>query len=255
MEHGKLLNLATEMGYRLMISGAEIYRAEDSVGRLLKAYGLESGEVFAIPNCLNVSIQNGDSEPLTRIRRIPEHGTSIEMLERYNALCRELCRETPPYEEAMARLAAVTKSRTNYPVWLQMVAYYAAAAAFCLFFEGTLMDCLISGVSGVVVGLGLLFMSRLGANGFFKTIASSALSALFTLCVALLWPTINVDAIIIGAYMALVPGVAFTTALRDIMAGDLVSGIAKCAEGIFIAVAITVGTGLAMSLMRVLTGG
>lgn len=255
MEHGKMLNLATEMGYRLMISGAEIYRAEDSVSRLLKAYGLESAEVFAIPNCLTVSIESGEGEPMTRIRRIPEHGTSIEMLERYNALCRELCREAPPYDEAMARLEEVSKSKTQYPVWVQLVAYYVAAAAFCLFFKGDFFDCLIGGVSGIAVGLALMFMSRLGANGFFKTIAASAVSALLTLCFALIWPTINVDAIIIGAYMALVPGVAFTTALRDIMAGDLVSGIAKCAEGIFIAVAITVGTGLAMSLMRVLTGG
>lgn len=255
MEHGKLLNLATEMGYRLMTSGAEIYRTEDSVGRLISAYGLDSGEVFAIPNCLNVSIRGEDGEPLTRIRRIPEHGTDVEMLERYNALCRELCRETPDFDEAMARLKTVSEHKPEYPLWVRIIAYFVGAAGFCLFFEGDFLDCLFSGISGVAVGLCLISMSRVGANGFFKAIAASAVSALLSMGFALFWPAINTDAIIIGAYMALVPGVAFTTALRDIMAGDMVSGLAKCAEGILIAVGIAVGTGVAMSLMRVLTGG
>ena len=41
MDYDKLLNLGVELGRRLMDSGAEIYRVEESVGRLLRAYGLE----------------------------------------------------------------------------------------------------------------------------------------------------------------------------------------------------------------------
>lgn len=255
LEHDKLLNLSAELGYQLMVSGAEIYRAEDSVGRLLRAYGLDSGEVFAIPNCLNVSVLGTDGEPMTRIRRIPPHGTNIELLERYNALCRELCRETPDYEEAMERLKAVPRDMKAYPLWLQMVGYYVGAFGFCLFFRGGLADALISGLCGVAVGVCLTCMSRVGSNVFFKTMAASAVSALIALTAEILLPLLNADLIIIGAYMALVPGVAFTNALRDIMAGDMVSGIAKAAEGIFIAVAIALGTGFAMSLARFFLGG
>jgi len=55
MEYDKLLNLGSELGKLLMHSGAEIFRVEESVTRLLTAYGLEP-QVFAIPNCLIVSI-------------------------------------------------------------------------------------------------------------------------------------------------------------------------------------------------------
>ena len=51
MDYDKLLNLGTELGRRLMSSGAEIYRVEESVRYLLQAYGVGPGEVFAIPNC------------------------------------------------------------------------------------------------------------------------------------------------------------------------------------------------------------
>ena len=108
-----MLNLAAEMGYQLMMSGAEIYRTEDSVIRLFKAYGMDCGEVFVIPNCLIVSLPGDDGEPLTRIRRIPAHDTDLERLERYNALSRTLCREVPEYEQAMKQLQEVLRERRS----------------------------------------------------------------------------------------------------------------------------------------------
>ena len=98
MDYEKLLNLAAELGYQLMFSGAEIYRVEESMHRLLEAYGLERPEIFAIPNCVIVSAVTPKGHLLTRMRRVPGHGTDIELLERCNALCRQLCAQTPPPE-------------------------------------------------------------------------------------------------------------------------------------------------------------
>ena len=63
------------------------------------------------------------------------------------------------------------------------------------------------------------------------------------------------DLIIIGALMALVPGIAMTNAMRDIMAGDMVAGISKAAEALLIGAAIALGTALALGLTRMVTGG
>ena len=82
MDYDRLLNLTTDLGYQLMASGAEIYRVEESMHRVLNAYGLERPEVFAIPNCIIVSVTTPQGHPITRMRRIPGHGTDIELLER-----------------------------------------------------------------------------------------------------------------------------------------------------------------------------
>ena len=84
MDYDRLLNLTTDLGYQLMASGAEIYRVEESMHRVLNAYGLERPEVFAIPNCIIVSVTTPQGHPITRMRRIPGHGTDIELLERCN---------------------------------------------------------------------------------------------------------------------------------------------------------------------------
>ena len=75
MDYDRLLNLTTDLGYQLMASGAEIYRVEESMHRVLNAYGLERPEVFAIPNCIIVSVTTPQGHPITRMRRIPGHGT------------------------------------------------------------------------------------------------------------------------------------------------------------------------------------
>ena len=55
MNDSLLLELATNLGYYLAMSGAETYRVEESIVRVLGAYGYEA-EAFAIPNCLTVSM-------------------------------------------------------------------------------------------------------------------------------------------------------------------------------------------------------
>jgi uncharacterized membrane protein YjjP (DUF1212 family) len=56
----------------------------------------------------------------------------------------------------------------------------------------------------------------------------------------------QVDKIIIGSVMTLVPGLLVTNAVRDLMAGHLVSGLSKGAEALLTAFAI--GSGIAVVL-------
>ena len=55
---------------------------------------------------------------------------------------------------------------------------------------------------------------------------------------------VDIDNIIIGAVMPLVPGVAITNSIRDLLAGHLLSGMARGMEAILSAFAI--GTGIAL---------
>ena len=59
MDYNTLLDLSVELGYRLAMSGAETFRVEESIYRVLLSYGIQA-EVFAIPNCLHVSIETAE---------------------------------------------------------------------------------------------------------------------------------------------------------------------------------------------------
>ncbi len=62
MDYYLLTDLAATMGYHLAMSGAETFRVEDTVHRILRAYGIEC-EVFAIPNSISVSLRPPTASP------------------------------------------------------------------------------------------------------------------------------------------------------------------------------------------------
>jgi len=254
MDYGRLLALAADLGYVLLESGAEIYRVEEAIQRLLHAYGVEEADPFVIPNCIIVSMLTPEGTPLTQVRRMPSHGTDVDLLERCNDLCRALCREVPPLDEARQRLEDIRRHRRQYPLSVRLLAYMTASAFFALFFGGSVPDALAAILCGLAIGTSLTAMGRLGTNSFFKTVIAAFLSALIAL--GLTWAGLgeSCDRIIIAALMALVPGIIFTNALRDLMAGDLVASVSKIADALLTGVAVALGTAFALGLSRLLWG-
>jgi uncharacterized membrane protein YjjP (DUF1212 family) len=249
MDYDKLLNMAAELGYQLMYSGAEIYRVEESVRRLLYAYGLENPEVFAIPNCVIVSVDTPEGHPITRMRRVPPHGTDIELLERCNGLCRRLCAAPPPIEEAQALIAALPEDEPRYSPRGVLLGYGVAPAFFAPLFGGGLADLVSAFLCGSAVGVCLLYGGRfIGANGFFRTAVSSALASLLAMALVAVGVGESVDVVTISTLMVLVPGVALTNAMREIMAGDTFSGLSRTADAILVASAIALGAAAGQAL-------
>ena len=87
MDYNILLDLATDLGYELAMCGAETFRVEESVSRVLSSYGIAS-EVFAIPNYLIVTVMMEDGTPITRMRRIGSHGNDLDSVEKFSGLSR-----------------------------------------------------------------------------------------------------------------------------------------------------------------------
>lgn len=247
MDVEEILELAVEVGYQLQIAGGEIYRVEESVSRLLRAYGIETGEVFAIPNCLIASAHTGGRE-VTSMRRIPSHGTDIWKLEAMNGLCRRLCAVPLPVDRARRELETLVEGEKRYSPLALLLAHFFGAGMFTLFFGGGWQDALCAGVCGGAIWITLSLMDKLEANLLIRTMAGGGVSALLALGLCGLGLGQSVDLITIGALMILVPGVALTNAVRDVMVGDMVSGLSKLAEAVLIGVAIALGTGLALGI-------
>lgn len=253
MDYVTLLDLAVDLGYEQAMSGAETFRVEESVNRVMAAYGVE-GDVFAIPNYLVASITTDTGEPLTRMRRIGYHGNDLDAVEKFTNLSRAICSRTPEPKEALQWLDAVRKQKISYSTPIQYLGDFLGAAGFCLFFGGGGIDALCAGVCGLVVGFVNSLMSDMRANFFFRTIAASFLMAILAYGLGAAGICTNPDAATIGALMLLVPGLLFTNAMRDIIYGDINSGITRIVQVVLIACAIALGTATAWNLTTKLWG-
>lgn len=253
MDYDSLLELATGLGYRLAMSGAETFRIEESISRILAAYGIES-EVFAITNCLTVSMETPDGKPITRMRRIGFHGNDLDTVEKYSNLSRKICSEKPEIHLAWQWLEETDKSRRSYTLSLSLLGHFLGAMGFAIVFGGKLIDGLCSGICGVIVGLINHYMTQLKVNQFFSTIAASFILAFSSYAIGATGLPYNTDTVIIGTLMILVPGLIFTNAMRDIIFGDTNSGINRIVQVLLVAAAMALGTGVGWRLSGALFG-
>ncbi len=247
MDYNALLELVTNLGYELAMAGAETFRVEESISRCLAAYGLKS-EIFAIPNYLAVSVITEDGQSLTRMRRIGYHGNNLDAVEKYNALSRAICNRKPDPAEGLKWFRHVQEQLSFYPLWAEYLGYFSGSMGFGFFFGGNLMDSICAGICGMLGGFMSNFLEKQKANPFFKTIASAFIMALIAYGMGALGLARNVDAVIIGALMILVPGLLFTNAMRDIIYGDTNSGVNRIVQVVLIAVALALGTAVAWSV-------
>ena len=248
MDYRSLLDLTTELGYLLAMSGAETFRVEETITRIFAAYGIQA-EVFAIPNCMTVSLETNEQKPLTRMRRIGHHGTDLDAVERYNSLSRRICAEKPEPALAMEWLSEYKKSVRKYPLWIGVLGSILCATGFILVYGGSVTDGICAFFCGLAAGLICRLLDSLKVNAFFSTIAAAFAIAFIANLYGIWGFAHNTDGIIISSLMLLVPGLLFTNALRDIIYGDTNSGINRIVQVLLIGVAIALGTGAAWNTL------
>ena len=253
MDYYLLLDMAVELGYQLAMAGAETYRVEESIHRVLLAYGLES-EIFAIPNCIIVSIETPAGKPMTRMRRVGQHGNDLDAVEWFSSISRAICNRRPEPQEGIQWLSQVNSRRKQYSFSTGLLGDFLAAAGFGLFFGGTLADTLWAGMVGVLVGLISHFFASIRTNPFFTTITASFLMAFTAYTLGALGLTDNADAVIMGTVMLLVPGLLFTNAMRDIIYGDTNSGVNRIMQVFLVAAGIGLGTAVAWNSAEMVFG-
>ena len=129
MDYYLLTDLAARVGYHLALSGAETFRVEETIRRIIGAYGIEC-EAFSIPNCVMVSLEAANGKPLMVMKRVGFHGNDLESVEKLNALSRRICAETPDPSVAAQWLDETLKGRRHYSVPVYYLGNFCAAAGF-----------------------------------------------------------------------------------------------------------------------------
>ena len=235
-----LLTCAMEIGEQMLISGAEVHRAEDSMERICHAFGAVRVDVFIIPSSMVVTVRCADGSLYTQTRRVHKIGTDFHRLDKLNDLSRRICAKKLTLEEIRAELSSLQKEK-SYSFWVQTLAHALIAAAFSVFFGGNLVQCLIAFLIGGFVNVISLFSDKIFKNQIFsKFLSAFSITALAFVAVKL-GVIEKSDEVIIGNIMLLIMGLGFTNALRDLFVGDSIAGILRCLEALLTAIAIAAG--------------
>lgn len=244
-----LMETAMLAGELMLKSGAETYRTEDTMKRILETSGLQKVEAYVTVTGMMATMNDETlTQPMTAIYRVSERGTCLYRVMRVNAISRDYCSGKLSLEDAYAKLSNMPKKQ--YSILQYNLAIICIAFGFAMFSKGTLTDVLAAAVAGTALSAMITVCKRLKMNAvIYDIITSMSISASVCLLMEYVWPSINMDIVIISAMMPLVPGVAITNAIRDTLQGDYVSGGARMLEAFLKAAAIALGVGVGLAVM------
>lgn len=253
-EERRVLEAAMWAGHILLENGAEIFRVEETIDRICRYYGIESSHAFVLSNGIFTTAGSEREQYFARVQHIPVSGTHLNRVAAVNQLSREIEEGRYTIDEVMEQLEWIRQmpGKTNR---MQIVASGVGSGCFCYLFGGNVRDSLAAFLAGFLL---YIFVLSVSAPHLSKIVGNIMGGALVTFLCILLYGVglgVHLDKMIIGSIIPLIPGVAFTNAIRDIADGDYISGSVRMLDAILVFFCIAMGVGLVFLISHRITGG
>ena len=245
--HEDVVFIAIELGEQILRSGGEVSRVEDTIRRILTAYGATDIDVTAIMSLIVLNVDFGE-ETIVRARWITGGVTNLGRLSKLNNLSRRICRTLPDKAEFLGRLCDIDAT-TNISKWTHILGNILIAIGFAVVWGGSLLDAIISGLVAIPMCLGMKFFAGTKTNPIVAKVVVCFLSGVLAIVAGRILPSVNVSPVISGDIMLLLPGVMLANSFRDLLGGDLMSGIFRLCGALLDAVAIACGYAVAILIL------
>ncbi|GAA0745992.1 threonine/serine exporter family protein [Clostridium oceanicum] len=255
MNTNRVIRVALEAGKLILENGGETYRAEETMSRICSAYDIPNSENYVSPTVIITSVITNKGKPISLTKRIKYRTVNLDKIDKINNLSRNIKINNLTLDEVEEYLEYINNENKTYSFNLNILFSCLISSFFTLLFGGNGNDFVISFIVGALLQLNLVFLKYVSANVFFTNLVGGFTVALGSIIGHLIIPNTNIDKIIIGSIMILVPGIAIVNAIRDTISGDLISGIIRAVEAFLIAIAIAVGTGTVLKVFYMVSGG
>ncbi len=249
----KVLELTVQAGQLLLENGAEVFRVQQTMEIIAAAYGEKEFHVYVLTNGIFASLGRDGRQHMARVGHVPQSGVHLARVDAVNTLSRQVAAGQVPLEEAFARLEQI-RAMPMLPLWQQMLACGAGAGFFAILFGGGWQEFGCAFVAGVLLQLFLYRAEGQRLNKIITRLLGAALvTAVGAVCVEL-GLSHDIDRIIIGSIMPLVPGIALTMAIRDFFNSDYLSGTIRLMDALIIGLSIAAGVGTVLALGAIIWG-
>ncbi|MCH4176637.1 MAG: threonine/serine exporter family protein [Streptococcaceae bacterium] len=224
-------------GKILMENNAEMHRIEDCIRRIGETEGIEITS-YTTQTGIFVNIEQYD---IMMLRNVTRRVTNLEKIAQVNQAIRDFSTNQSSIIELHQRLEVIETENFFFPAWLEVLAAGIVSASLMMLLNGKFTDFfptfLIGSLSYIVY---LLTSMRFGLKFLAEILAAIVIGSLAALFQYYNWIT-QINAVLTGAVMPLVPGVLITNSIRDLLSGHLISGLSRGAEATITVLMIAFG--------------
>jgi len=239
---------AVDIGRLMLESGSETHKVEETIDTFCRVNGLLKIQSFVIPTGIFATLLERKNHPLTEIVRVSKRSLNLgKLAELMDALTRYYIQKIY-YSDLTLKIEEI-KNKVYYARYEQYLSAAAAVACFSVLFKGGIGEFFMSFLIG--------FLAQIAAERFscfefpaqlVNMLVSGLICLLSVFTVKFFCPCVT-EILIISSIMILVPGVTLINALREIIAGDLVSGSTRGFDAMITAASIASGVGVTLSLL------
>ena len=234
-----VMQVATEAGHIMLENGAEIFRVEETMERITRHYGIDSGHFFVLSNGI---LASGGTR-YSNVEFIPFKGAQLEKVVAVNRLSRTIEKGGCTIQEARERLSEIKNMKAK-PFLEQIMGSAVGSGAFCAIFGGSILDCAASFVTGLLLYVFVLLVSRRGMSKIVTNILGSILATVLSVVFMRIGFGQHPGNIIIGSLIPLIPGVPFTNGIRDLANEDYIAGSTRMIDALTVFFCIAAGVAL-----------
>lgn len=247
VNYADVVKLALDIGEHMLMAGGEVDRVEDTIGRICNSYGAIRTDVFSITSLILVTANFGKGNLVTQTRRVPGVSRNFDKLGALNDLSRRMCRQEVTFEEAknMTEDIIIKKKKSSMRTLLGSL---LAAGGFAVFFGGSMRDCVATMLAAIIIFLIEKYIYTTKINQVVYYMLASFIAGIVSIATVYIGIGENIDMIMIGCIMLVIPGINFTSAVEDVLVGDTATGTLKLCEAVLMACAIAGGFGFSVYL-------
>lgn len=245
MMDNQIMSAVLDVGEAMLTGGGEVSRIERMVTRMCQAYGTERVDVFSITSSMIVTVKLPGGEVLTQTRRIREWAIDFELLEELNRLAEKIT-ENPMTPEKIHRCLKDIHKKPDHERIFACVGAVFAASGFAVFFGGTWRDGLAAGILAFLYSVIDRGTNHSQMNRLVYCFLISLISGMIAILTVKSGIGENLDKIMIGGIMLVIPGVAMTNSIRDLLLGDVITGLLRLSESLLIAAGVAAGFAISL---------
>lgn len=230
-------------GNLLLSSGAEIYRAEETMYRIADAMQIKDMDAYVTNRGIFASGNVPGKGIESRIMSVPDKELNIDKIEAVNELSREFCSNRMDLSYLKTSLQNIA-NMGEQNVAEKILSYFLGAGCFSYAIGTSFRDSLCAAIIGSLVGFYMIWSKYRIKSRVLITIIASVLTALLSNLFVAIGLGSQLSFIIIGAMMDLVPGVSFVNSVREFSQNNFATGQTLLTSALLTCVSMASGIAL-----------
>lgn len=242
-----VLRLATFIGQLMLSNGAETYRVDDTVKRICSSRGFTHINVFVAPNTIIVSDDRFDGYTFMKV--IENRCINLNKIDLLNDFSRKFVSQTNmSIDDAIEELKNLEDKPPHSQIAINIWTAIGSSSFAALVGGDNVLTFMLTLITSVMAMSIYDKVKKISNIPVFATLVSSIIIGLCGVGLVEVGILETPKMLIVGSIMPLLPGVPFIKAIRDLVSGELMSGVGRAIEAGIIATAIAVGVGVAMNI-------